>query len=143
MFTVILSYGFPLGPPLPPNVSLQLVNWSAIQLSWDAPFSMNVFPILKYTVNTTNATTGEQVQIDIEPVSNEGHIVHTIQETPKNCHQLQFEVFSINSVGASAPGTVSGGFPVGKCVRYCCCTHSPVCKVLLNMNMILFQLPCS
>ena len=143
MLAVMLSNCVPLGPPLPPNVSLQLVNWSAIQLSWDAPFSMSVFPILKYTVNTTNATTGEQVQIDIEPLSNEGHIAHTIQETPKNCHQLQFEVFAINSVGASAPGTVSGGFPVGKCVRYCCCTQSPVCKVLLNMNMILFQLPCS
>ena len=102
-------------PPLPPNVSLELTSWNTIRLSWAPPFSMEGLPVQKYTVNTTNTTSGQRTRTDIYPPAGSGMLTHTILlDSPSSCHQLQFEVFAVNSVGNSAVGAASGGFPVGE-----------------------------
>ena len=86
-----------------------------MQLSWAAPFTTEGFPIVKYIVYTTNTTTEQRTRIDIYPTT--GSETHTIQDTPSYCHTLQFEVLAENSVGTSTAGVVSGGFPVGRCIK--------------------------
>ena len=100
--------------PLPPNVSLELTSWNTMQLSWNTPFTTEGYPVVKYSVYTTNTNTQQRTRIDIYPSSDSE--THTIQDTPSDCHTLLFEVFAENSVGTSTAGKVSGGFPVG---RYC------------------------
>ena len=97
--------------PLPPNVTLELTSWNTMQLSWDTPFSTEGYLILKYIVYTTNTTTEQRKRTDIYPSSDTE--THTIQDTPSDCHKLQFEVLAENSVGTSTAGEVTGGFPAG------------------------------
>ena len=103
------------GPPLAPNVSLELVSWNAMRLSWDAPFTAEGYPIVRYIVYTTNTTTGQRVRTDIYPST--GSETHTILDSSSDCHTLQFEVFAESSAGLSTAGQVSGGFPVGRFCR--------------------------
>ena len=99
-------------PPLPPNVSVELTSWNTMQLSWDAPFTAEGYPIEKYIVYITNTTTGERRRADIYP--SEGTETYTIQDSPSDCHSLQFEVLAESSAGTSTAGQASAGFPVGE-----------------------------
>ena len=83
-----------------------------MMLSWNAPFTAEGFPILKYIVYTTNSSTGETSQTDVYPT--DGSETHTVVDTPTSCHSLSFEVVAESSAGTSSPGLASGGLPVGK-----------------------------
>ena len=81
-------------------------------LSWNAPFTAEGYPVLKYIVYTTNNSTGETYQTDVYPTTN-GSVTYTIVDSPSSCHTLSFEVVAESSAGTSSPGLASGGFPVG------------------------------
>ena len=100
------------GPPLPPNVSVELTSWNTMQLSWDAPYTAEGYSIEKYIVYTTNTATGETRQADIYP--SDCTNTYTIQDNPSDCHSLQFEVLAESAAGISRAGQTSAGFPVGE-----------------------------
>lgn len=100
-------------PPQPPNVTLELTSWNTVQLSWFTPFTTEGYPIIKYIVYTTNTKTNQTSRTDTYPTGERE--THIILDTPSDCHTLQFEVLAENSVGKSAAGVVSGGFPIGIC----------------------------
>ena len=81
-------------------VSLEITSWNTINcLGWLHLPLRDITSI----VYSTNITTKNRE-------------THTILDTPTDCHTLQFEVLAENSVGKSAAGVVSGGFPVGMCI---------------------------
>jgi hypothetical protein len=96
-----------IGPPLPPNVTVELSSWNTMRLTWSAPFTADGFPIDKYIVFTTNSSTGERTRTEV--YHNESL---TIVDTPRLCHSLLFEVTAESSAGTSSSTEVSGAFPV-------------------------------
>ena len=99
-------------PPLPPNVVVELTSWNTIQLSWIAPYTTEGYPIMKYIIYITNTTTNETQRVDKYP--SDGIETYIIQDSPSDCHILQFEIVAENSAGISTAGVASAGFPVGK-----------------------------
>ena len=108
VYSSILLY---IAPPLPPNVSVELTGWNTMQLSWNAPYTAEAYPIEKYTISTTTTTTEEKTCVDIYP--SDGSETYTIQDSPSDCHTLQFEVMAVSEAGISSAGTTSAAFPVG------------------------------
>ncbi|CAI8032631.1 hypothetical protein GBAR_LOCUS18438 [Geodia barretti] len=99
-----------IGPPLPPNVTVELSSWNTMRLSWNAPFTAEGFPIDKYIVFTTNSSTDERTRTEFDPT--DGNESLTIVDTPCLCHSLLFEVIAESSAGTSSATEVSGAFPV-------------------------------
>ena len=87
-----------------------------MQLSWSAPYTAEAYPIEKYTVNITNTTTEETSRVDVYP--SDGSETYTIQDSPSDCHTLEFEVMAVSGAGTSTAGTASAGFPVGECCMH-------------------------
>ena len=109
---IIIIFHLILGPPLPPNVSLDLISWNSMRLSWTAPYTAEDFPINKYIIYKTNSSTGQRSRTEVDPTDGTESLI--IVDTPNNCHSLSFEVFAQSSVGNSSAGLISGGFPVGR-----------------------------
>ena len=99
------------GPPLPAQISLNLLNATSTQLSWSTPFTHDGFEVEHYTVtmqSTANAGVLEW-QLETSPLEfkREGGIA-------QNCEELTFTLTSTNAIGVSSATTVSGGFPTGE-----------------------------
>ena len=106
------------GPPLPPNVTLELASWNTMRLSWSAPFTAAGFPINKYIIIITNSSTDQTTRTDVYPT--DGNETFTLVDTPGDCHTLKFRVQAESSAGTSSDFEVSGGFPAGRSASVKC-----------------------
>lgn len=141
MLAIIIYYYYVIaGPPLAPNVSFVIINATAVQVSWERPFSMKQFDIHNYTVrirNSTNGKVSEEViladndQTYSQPSPVISYIMNNNGDIPHDCHELQFNVTASNAVGESNEGYVSGGFPIGESVYY-----TITCKLLFKQISI-------
>ena len=107
-----------IGPPLPPSLSLSLLNSTAVQVSWEKPFTWSgVADIISYTIRIYNTKTKTWQNQTVLPLANtlvitkDGSIV-------QQCEEMVFEVSATNAVGEGQPSSISGGFPIGN-VRAC------------------------
>ena len=103
-------------PPLPPAPEVLLINATALQLSWEPPFTWSEYPLLNYTIRMHNTSSGEQfawvhtipATVTTYVVFNSGRMIFS------SYHELVFSVTASNDLGESSQGTVHSGFPVGE-----------------------------
>ena len=105
------------GPPLPPAPRLVILCPSKLRVEWNIPYSNENFAVDNYTVQIVNASSGVIIEKVME-ISNTSHllILHSGDQA-FSCHLLMVSVSAVSEAGESMPGTVSGGFPIGKNVR--------------------------
>lgn len=96
--------------PLPPSPEFVVVNESAVQVEWEAPFTWQGFPISNYTVQVINHTSEELVAMGVLTPDTQSYILKQTV-SPSFCTNLTFFVLANNSVGASMSGRVQGAFP--------------------------------
>ena len=88
------------------------MNATALQLSWDSPFTWPEYEILNYTVRMENRSSGiTEGPVVLSPTD----LTHTLTTTApaQHCAELRFSVTASNALGDSAPAVVTGGFPKG------------------------------
>lgn len=101
------------GPPLPPAPSFTLINETAVNVTWQKPFTWEQFDILNYIVRITNATSGEGIKnVTIHPTVNQA-VMSYVMDNLEECHEIQFNVTAVNAVGKSRDGYVLIQFPKG------------------------------
>ena len=101
------------GGPATPNVSLDVVNATTLQLSWDPPFTWPEYEILNYTVRMENRSSGiTEGPVVLSPTD----LTYTLTTSApvQHCAKLRFNVTASNALGDSPPAVVTGGFPKGK-----------------------------
>ena len=90
------------------------MNATALQLSWDPPFTWPEYEILRYTVRMENRSSEitDQGPVVLSPTS----LTHTLTASApvQHCAELRFNITASNALGDSAPVVVTGGFPKGK-----------------------------
>ena len=98
-----------LGAPAAPDVSLTAVSSSEMILQWPVPFTWPDLNITRYDITTNNSING---QTSWSSQSNS----LTVPADPNSplCTLYRYSVVAHNRLGASGPGTVTGGFPRGK-----------------------------
>jgi hypothetical protein len=90
-----------------------------VHLAWEAPFTLQDFPITNYTVVVIDETSDEELASD---VLGPDSLLYTLMvEIPFN---LMFYVRAINSIGPSLPGTAQGESSLGKFRTYTVITAS-------------------
>ena len=78
------------------------------------PYSHDNFSVESYTVTIVN-TTSEDVLVEAQSETNQSYVFALDGETQAfSCHPLEVSVVAMSSIGASVPGVVTGGFPIGK-----------------------------
>ena len=101
------------GPPLPPVPRLEVFNATSVRVSWEEPFTWELFPVLSYQVSVYNVSSGTYTD-NFTLSGNETSQVITRQTETTVCSELWLEVTAKNGEGEGCAGTTSGGFPVGK-----------------------------
>ena len=109
-------------PPLSPTPEVQLINATALLLSWEPPFTWSEYPLLNYTVRMHNTSSGEQfawvrmipATVTTYEVFSSGGMISS------SYHELVFSVTASNDLGESTEGTVYSGFPVGEYDTHAC-----------------------
>ncbi len=107
-----------IGAPLPPGLVSSVVNVSTISVDWDTPFTFPEFPIVNYTVQVTNQTSGEL--LDSAVLAAEDVLSYNITRTgpPPSCSNLVFSVVASNDIGPSMPATLLESFLVCEPQRF-------------------------
>ena len=103
----------PKGGPATPNVSLDVVNATTLQLSWNPPFTWPEYKILYYTVRIEDRSSGiTEGPVVLSPTD----LTYTLTASApvQHCAELRFNIIASNALGYSAPAVVAGGFPKGK-----------------------------
>lgn len=109
------------GPPSSPDPQLQVLNATALLLSWLPPFTWEGYPIVHYTIQIHNRATGKVMNRTTNATSTGSNTMSAITfnfSTPhgqvlQRCEELSFAVYAANNIGQSEPGEVNGGFPIG------------------------------
>jgi hypothetical protein len=99
------------GPPLPPAPQLEVLSTTSVRVSWEEPFTWELFPVLSYQVSVYNVSSGTYNNT-FTLSGNETSQVITRQTETTVCSELRLGVTAKNGEGESAAGTTSGGFPV-------------------------------
>ena len=94
---------------MPPNPNLKLVSPSQLEIHWDIPFSHEIDPIQHYNIQIWNTNSGHKFDSSVT----QNRYIYTT-EYGTQCDILWFNVTAVSARGQSAPGKVSGGFPIGK-----------------------------
>ena len=110
-----------IGPPSPPDPQLHILNTPTLQLSWLPPFTWVDYPIVNYTIQIHNRTTGNVMNWTINSTDTSMTVVSPVTfnyskpqgEVLQRCEELNFTVFAASNIGQSEPGQVNGGFPIG------------------------------
>ena len=100
-----------IGPPLPPDPVLNVVNVSSLRVSWTKPYSLPEYNILSYKVviysdgkifrsADTNGTDSEYIFL------------------AERCMEFTILLSAINSIGESEAATITGGLPIGEDYYY-------------------------
>lgn len=97
-----------------PTPTLTVLCPSQLLIQWEIPYSNENFPVENYTIQAVNASSGASL-INITQQSNTSHLL-TLDKRDQvsSCDLLIFNVSAVSTAGASLPGSVSGGFPIGK-----------------------------
>ena len=101
------------GPPLPPAPRLEVKSTTSVNVSWEEPFTWDLFPVLSYQVSVYNVSSGTHTNTYTLSGNETSQVITRHTETSV-CSELRFEVTAKNGEGESGAGTTSGGFPVGK-----------------------------
>ena len=105
---------FIIGPPLPPDPVLNVVNVTTLRVSWMQPYSWPGYNILNYKIEIENQSTGEKIH-DAEYVNRTQHTFHFFSDmVAESCMELTIYLSAINAAGESEAAEISGGFPIGE-----------------------------
>ena len=138
-----------IGPPLPPSPRFYVLNTSALQISWEKPFTWpDLVDITHYRLNLYNTTSHERFAWTIparcnatvylsrgdtsvecseqEANSNDlnaSHVATILADwTPRSCHTLVFQVSAANMIGENDSPAIRGAFEIGKHYKSCRCS---------------------
>lgn len=104
-----------LGPPSPPEIIVEHVSTTELELEWKEPFTWPGYPVHDYavtqnhlgdtvnSVNTTNRTFTYSISSD---------------EEQEPCQNFTFNVTARSDLGVSYPGSILTGLPIGKHVTF-------------------------
>ena len=96
------------------------MNATHIEVRWDKPFALPEVDIQKYTiliVNTSSensSTINGQYSVSADTAYPIRHYISNGGDIAMECVYLRFIVTATNDAGASDPGSVTGGFPIGR-----------------------------
>ena len=96
------------GPPLPPAPQLEVVNTTSVRVSWEEPFTWELFPVLSYQVSVYNVSSGTYTNAYTLSGSQRSQVV-----TVESCSVLVLQVTASNREGMSVPGTITVEIPAG------------------------------
>ena len=96
------------GPPLAPEPFLEVVNATAIKISWEKPFSWEGWEVLSYNISWgSNSMSTKEQSVVLE------------NELAEACIEIEFNVSAMNAVGQSDVRSIHGSFPIGKNKNFC------------------------
>jgi len=105
------------GPPSSPEVSLQVLNSTALLLSWPPPFTWPDYEIEYYSIRMMNTSSGHVTVINVDAARNETNVTEYFStpggEIAQRCSLLTFAVSATSIIGEGIQGNASGGFPIG------------------------------
>ena len=113
--------------PSKPEPILNILNKTALQVSWTDSNSRDEFPILSYTLKIKNMTSSSLIDtvVFLDTNASSFQYVFTVDSVLSECHNISVEVTANNSVGESSPGVVTGGFPISKLLTNFSLQNSP------------------
>ena len=109
-----MSLLYHVGPPSTPDPRVKVLNYTALELSWDEPFAQPGYGTLFYTVNVINAVSGAPAGL-YQVIANRFVFANNETTGALGCTLLIFSVTATNQIGVSGGGNISSGFPVGNC----------------------------
>ena len=115
-----LDYLIFIGPPLTPRPKFHVVNATHIEIEWDKPFALPEFDVLYYNLSIVNTSLENDTSSNELFIASEStgypirHYISNMGDIPKECVYLNFNLTATSDAGTSDPGSVSGGFPIGK-----------------------------
>ena len=94
------------------------MNSTAMEVSWDPPFTPAGFNVLFYTVTIVNTSSG--ITRTASPLINASYLYSTNgSQVSQRCDEIDFYVAASSAVGQSKSGCVNATFPVGNASCSC------------------------
>ena len=101
------------GPPLPPSLSVEAINGTVLQASWEKPYIFEPYTIDNYTITVEN-TSSRAIVINktLNATVNDFAFVRE-EGIATTCVNLTTRITAASTLGISKPGMFMMGFPVG------------------------------
>lgn len=104
-----------LGPPSAPEISVEHISTTELELHWNEPFTWPGYPVLGYSVTQTHL--GDI--INSANLTNRTYTYSTASsEGQEPCRNFTFDVTAWSDLGPSDAGSVLTGLPIGKLYTY-------------------------
>ena len=105
-----------LGPPSKPEPQLTVVNISSLKVEWFTPYSWVNHSVIQYDMTLENSSASTNKVQTWTSNHTEFYITAPVTEGQRNsCDLLVINVTASSDIGQSQVGSVSGGFPIGRC----------------------------